>query len=101
MKINGLTIHEEYFFLNEYYFFSLRHREWLINKSQMLNLQLYSHNEVEYSPDSGTWLDLIIIPALFMSGKKGMVIKELIVGNKTKNKRVFLNSKEFSLISNR
>jgi hypothetical protein len=100
IKINDLTIQQESFLLHEYYLFSFKYREWLIAKNQIKNLELFRNNEADGAPDSGTWLDLIIIPALIMSGKKGVLIKELFIGNKRKTKRVFLNNKEFGLIEN-
>ncbi|MBC7875078.1 MAG: hypothetical protein H7Y01_13835 [Ferruginibacter sp.] len=100
LKIYGLSIHQDSFILHEYRSFTLEQRDWQVNKNSIDKLELSKNEEVEYTPDTGTILDVLILPALIMSGKRSIRIKGLVAGNLRKNKRIFINKKEFDLINN-
>lgn len=108
IRIRGIQVYADHFVLQEYCWFALRGREWVIDKSHKSRIESFSNSdEVGSMPEStpeGTWLDILFLPVLFValikSGKRGITIKELPDEGRMRNVRITLSNREYHFIDN-
>ncbi len=98
LKINGLTISRKEISIRRYSAFGFRKREVTIPEKNLNNIEFWEHGNLDNTASTDSWLDIFFIPALFVSGKKGMIFKASVLQSELKSFKLYLDNKEYKLI---
>ncbi len=98
IRIHGLSISSEGISIRRYSAFGFKKRELLIRDGKLNDITFWEHGDLNYTSSTDTWLDIFFIPALFVSGKKGVTFKTVFTESNIKSFKVYLTDQEYQLI---
>ena len=98
LKIHGLTISQKGISVRRYYAFGFQKRELTIPEETLNSIEFWEHGSLDNTASTDSWLDVLFIPALFVSGKKGMTFKTSNLQSEIKSFKLYLDDKEYELI---
>lgn len=98
IRFHGLVISADGIIVRRYYAYGFRKREFTITREGFGDIELWEHGSLNHTGSTDTWLDLFFLPALFVSGKKGMTCKNRLGGTDNKLCRIYLSNQEYNLV---
>jgi hypothetical protein len=98
IRFHGLVISADSITVRRYFAYGFRKKEFIIPRKSYGGIELWEHGSLNHTVSTDTWLDLFFLPALFVSGKRGMTFKDKSAEPDKKFHRIYLSDNESKLI---
>src|SRR5687768_6781057 len=79
VKIHGLSISRQGISIRRYYALGFQKKELIISIAKLDSIEFWEHGNLGDTASTDSWIDIIFLPALFVSGKKGLSVKASIL----------------------